>query len=120
MDKMTIKSALFLCNVGVSKRERRKKQKIFVDIELFLDAKKAGQTDSLMHTVNYSEVYDSIKRTIKRKEYRLIESIAENIAEHVLNSFNVNAVNVTVRKPGALARKKVEYVSLEIVRGKDG
>lgn len=120
MDKITIKGALFLCNVGISERERRKKQKIFIDVELFLDAKKAGQTDDLKHTVDYSEVYDSIRRTIKRKKYRLIESIAGNIAKNVLNSFNVNKVSVTIKKPGALARKNVEFVALEIMRGKNG
>ena len=55
MDKIIIKDAKFLCNIGMSSEERRKKQEIFVDIELFLNTKKAAQTDDIKDTVNYLE-----------------------------------------------------------------
>ena len=118
MDKIIIKEARFSCNIGVSQKERRKKQEIVVDAELFLDAKKAAQTDDIKYAVNYSEVYDLIKNIIGMKKYKLVESIAENIARGILNEFSVQKVIVKVKKPKALADRNVKYAAVEIIRKK--
>lgn len=120
MDKIIIKDARFLCNIGVAERERRKKQEIFIDVELFLDIKKMAKpfflSDDLKNTVNYLDVYTSIKRIVEEKGYKLIEALAENVAYKILQNFNVSKVVVRIKKPNALADKKVKYVAIEIMR----
>ena len=37
MDKLIINHAKFRCNVGVTDKERGRRQNIFVDVELFFD-----------------------------------------------------------------------------------
>ena len=118
MDKIIIKEARFSCNIGVSQKERKKKQEIAVDAQLFLDAKKAAQTDDIKYAVNYSEVHDLIKNIIGMKKYKLAESIAENIARGILNEFPVQKVIVKVKKPEALADRNVKYAAVEIIRKK--
>ena len=118
MDKIIIKEARFSCNIGASQKEINKKQEIFVDAELFLDAKKAAQTDNINYAVNYSEVYDLIKNIIGMKKYKLIEAMAENIAKGILNKFFVQKVIVKVKKPEALADRDVKYAAVEIIRKK--
>lgn len=120
MDKIIIKEARFLCNLGVSEKERKEKQDIVVDVELFLDIKKASKTDNIGYTINYSEVYDLIRNIIGKKEYKLIETIAEEISMEILKYFDVNKVVVKIQKPNALADKNVKYVTVEIVREKNG
>jgi dihydroneopterin aldolase len=98
MDRITIKDAGFFCNIGVSSKERARKQKIFVDVGMFLDTRKAAQKDDLKFTINYSDVYHLMKSIAEKKEYRLIETLADGIAEGILGKFNVKKVDVEVRK----------------------
>ena len=118
MDKIIIKGARFSCSIGVSVEERSKKQKIVIDVELFLSARKAAKTDNIKYAVNYSEVHDLIKSLVESKKYNLIEAMAENIAEEILNKFPVKKVLVRVKKPEALSNKNVKYAAVEITRNK--
>jgi dihydroneopterin aldolase len=118
MDKIIIKNACFLCNAGVSQEERRKKQEIFIDIKLFLDIKKASQTDDINKAINYSTIHKSIKNLSENKKYKLIETMAEDIAKNILENFDISEVLVRIKKPQALAKKNVSYVAVEIVRSK--
>ena len=119
MDKIIIKEAKFSCNIGVTEKERGKKQEIFIDAEIFFYTKKPGKTDKIGDTLNYSEIYDLIKKTTEDKEYKLIEAMAENIAEEILGNFSANAVLVRVKKPSALADRNVKYAAVEIIRTKN-
>ena len=119
MDKVIIKEAQFMCNIGVSKEERAKKQNIVVDVELFLNLEKASSTDDIKHTINYSEIHSLMKDIAEEKEYKLIEALAENIAKEILNKFSVKKVRVRIKKPEALANRNVKYVAVEILRKKN-
>ena len=118
MDKIIIKEAKFDCNVGVTDKERGRKQRIIVDVELFADLRKASHTDNIKNTINYSEVYKSIRNVAEKKDYRLIETLAENVAKEILNNSPAKKVVVRVEKPMALAKKNVKYAAVEIIRKK--
>lgn len=118
MDKIIIKNAKFGCNIGVSKKEKKKKQEIIFDIELFLSIKKAS--DDINHTVNYSKVCKSIKKLTNKKEFNLIETIAEETAKMILENFDIKKVLVRVKKPKALKEFRADYACVEIARKKSG
>lgn len=118
VDKITIGGAGIFCNLGVTERERRKKQEILVDIELYADTKKAAKTGKLKDTVNYSEVHKLAKEIAESGKYHLIESLAESIANCILKKFKVSEVLVRIKKPRALAGRNVQYSSIEIIRRK--
>lgn len=115
MDKIIVRDAVFFCNIGVSPKERSRKQKIFADIEVFFDTRKAAQKDDLKFTINYSDVFSLVKNIAEKKEYRLIETLANKIAEGILDKFDAKKVNVGVRK--ALPNFKP---AVEIAREKNG
>ena len=121
MDKIIIKDASFLCNIGVTSKERSKKQKIFIDVKLYLTKKSENLvflSDNIKDAVNYSEVYDLIKKTVEENEYKLIETMTNAIANKILKNFNINKVTVIVKKPNALANRNVKYVAVEVARKK--
>ena len=118
MYKIIIKGATFFCNIGATEEERLKKQKIFVDVELYLNTKKSANLIFLSDTVNYSEVYDLIKKIAENEEYNLIENMADAIANKILKNFDINKVAVRVKKPQALANRNVRYVAVEIIKSK--
>lgn len=117
-DKIIIQGARFLVHLGVSVEERKKKQTIIIDCELFYPLKNAGATDDLQHTLNYSEVHALLKRLVESHEWHLIEAIAEKSAMAVLQSFPVHGIHIVVKKPGALALKDVDYCAVDIMRKK--
>lgn len=120
MDKIIIRGAQFMCNIGVSKEEMAKKQNIFVDVELFVNLKKASLTDNIKNTINYSELHELIKNIAEKKEHKLIEALAEDIANVILKNSSAKKVLVSIKKPMALAKKNVKYASVEITRKKNG
>ena len=117
MDRIIIKDARFLCNVGISAKERKKKQEILIDMELLLNLRKAAESDELKHTVDYSKVCSLAAELIEKKEYNLIEAIARDILDIVLKEFNVKKVIVEVKKPGAL-HGNARYASARIEKRK--
>jgi 7,8-dihydroneopterin aldolase/epimerase/oxygenase len=114
MDKIIIKNAKYLCNVGITKEERKGKQEIIIDIELYFNIKDI--TDFIESTINYSEVNKKIKVVIGNKEYNLIETLANEIADSILKNFKVTKVNITVKKPKAI--ENADYTAIEITREK--
>lgn len=118
MDKIIIKEARFLCNLGYTKEERKTKQEILVDIELFTDVKKSAKSKNIEDTINYSEVHSQIKTLIEDNKYILIETLAEEIAKNILEQFNIKNIMVRVKKPLALRDRNVKYTAVEITRSK--
>ncbi len=116
MDKIMLKNAKLNCNLGVTKKERRKKQLILVNAELFLDLKKASRTDSIKDTINYSQLYKSIKNAAEKKEYNLIEALAGSIAKEILSNYPIKKIIVGAKKHISYA----EYAFVEIKRKKNG
>lgn len=116
MDSIIIKGMQFYGYHGALAQEQQLGQKFIVDVVLSLDLKPAGQTDRLDHTVNYAAVYHSVKQIVEGKPFKLIEALAETIAENILQNFDIQAVNVQVRKPQAPIPGMFDYVAVNITR----
>lgn len=107
MDKIILEDIELEFNIGVTPEERENKQKILVDIELNTNLNKAGETDDIDNTINYSEVYKEIEK-LTNKEFKLLESLANNISDTIVEKFNTN-VTVRVKKPA------IKYAKCAIV-----
>ena len=115
MDKITIKKAVYPCTLGTTKEEQAQKQTVILDINLFFDARKAGASDSLNDTINYSEINKQLKRFIDSKPFCLIEKIAEDVAHIILSNYPTKKVEVIVKKPCGLRNAKYASVSISRV-----
>ena len=116
MDKIIIKEAKFLCNLGCTEEERKNKQEIIIDLELFTDVKKSAASKKLEDTIDYAKVHSVTEEVVEKHEYILIETLAESIAKSILEKFNIEKVLVRVKKPQALKDKNVKYPAVEIMR----
>lgn len=101
---------------GVFEHERRDGQPFVVDLVLHLDLRPAGQTDDLTRTAHYGELAEQVTGLITGEPLNLIEALAERIAGHVLASFPVDAVEVTVHKPKAPIEVPFGDVAVSIYR----
>lgn len=119
MDKIIIKDLHIFAYHGVNPEEKENGQNFYLDIVCFADLQKAGQTDDLNDTVNYSKVVKAVTAAFTARKYDLIERAAQAVADCVLESFEaVKTVRVTLRKPEAPVKADFGYVAVEIERSR--
>jgi len=106
---------------GTTKAEKQVGQRFYLDVEMFLDLRLAGTTDSIHHTVNYQKVYDIICAVTRKRKYNLLEALAEDIVEEILKHFpQLDRIKVKVRKPQVPLCGILDYVEVAINRKNDG
>ncbi|WP_102347975.1 dihydroneopterin aldolase [Bacillus sp. Marseille-P3661] len=119
MDKIYLNKMTFYGYHGAFQEENKLGQRFIVDIVLELDLAKAGQTDDLSETVNYAEVYSTIRDIVEGKPVKLIETVAEKVATALLQQFEtILFCTVTIIKPDPPIPGYYESVAVEIKRGR--
>lgn len=82
-----------------------------------MDLRKAGETDELQETVDYSKIYDIIEYINENNKFRLIERFAHIISREILSTFRqIERIIVRVRKPDAPIEGEFKWVGVEIER----
>lgn len=101
---------------GVLPEEQARPQPFEVDVELVVDLRSPGESDSLEDTVDYSAVSEAVSRVVRSERYQLLERLATRIAEVCKVDARVTAVSVTVRKLHPPVRAMVDHVAVRIER----
>lgn len=102
------------CHIGVSPRERQKNQIITADVALKCDLRRAGQSDRLKDTIDYSVMARTITALAAKRTFCLLESLARHIADIGLANSLVTEIIVKVSKSGVLPN--ISSVEVEITR----
>jgi 7,8-dihydroneopterin aldolase/epimerase/oxygenase len=102
--------------VGVYPEEKTLGQWYEVDLTLWLDLAKAGQSDRLEDTHDYCADIQAIQDLIKTAQFNLIERLAEAIAHHVLQSPQIRQVAVKLTKVAPAISDFMGSVSVQITR----
>ncbi len=114
MDKIIIRELALQAIIGTFPEERRKKQDVFFNLELWCDLAPAGQSDRLEDTVDYKAIKGQVIAMVENSEYFLVERLAQAVADVCLADKRVRKVKVTVDKPAAL--RFCRSVAVEIER----
>ena len=118
MDKICIEELKIFAYHGVFPEENRKGQNFFVNAVLFVDTEKAGLTDDLECSVDYSQVCRVIEEVMTGNVFKLIETAAQRVAEEILRRFPlVEKLEVEIRKPEAPIAMEFGSVSVRAERG---
>jgi len=113
-DRIFIRDLAIRCIIGVEEYERREKQEVLAQISLDVDLRRAGRTDDLADSVDYSSLKKQILQATESSHFRLLEALAQCIADECLKQSKVECVRVAVEKPCAL--RFARTVGVEIVR----
>ena len=117
MDKIIIKELKIFSYHGVNDFEKNKGQSFILDIIIYADLKKAGISDDLFDTVNYSKVVKAATAAFIAESYDLIETAAEKVCEKIFTvSRKINAVDLTLKKPHAPINADFNYIAVNIYR----
>lgn len=115
-DAIHLRGLEFFANHGALPEEQVLGQKFLIDVDIFFDLSKAGNSDQVEDTIHYGEVYEVIKSCVTEERFLLIERLAEEIAGRVLGDFSCLSVRVEVHKPQAPIPGILRDVSVEIWR----
>ena len=119
-DKILLKGLAFYGHHGVSPDEKALGQRFIVDVTMECDARVAGLSDDLADAVDYVPAYEIVKAVMEGESKDLIESVAKDIAGQILETLNVSAVRVTIKKPEVAIRGSIlSYAGLEIYRRRE-
>lgn len=118
LDRIIISDLLLRCIVGINEHERREKQDVLLNVEMWADISGAVKDDDLGKTVDYKVVNKQIIAAVQDSEFYLVESLASSVADICLSHERVEKVRVRVEKPGAL--RFARSVGVELTREKKG
>ncbi len=118
MDKTFIKDLLVRGIIGIRDWEREKIQNILINVTVFSDATRAGETDDIADCVDYSALAKKIQTHAETAARLTVEALANDLAKICLKENGVQKVIVRVEKPGAIRFAK--SVGVEIERSRDG
>ena len=83
---------------GVAPEENKVGPMYTVNVKMVADLSKAMESDDVNDTINYAEVYESIKDEMGTPSH-LIEHAAKRVAERILHDFkSVESVEITLMK----------------------
>lgn len=98
MDRLLLQGMAFTGRHGVRPAEREVPARFRVDVELNADLRRAGASDDLADTVDYTEAFAVVRSVIEGESCELLETLAERIAARLLELDRVEAATVRVAK----------------------
>jgi 7,8-dihydroneopterin aldolase/epimerase/oxygenase len=115
-DRIQIRGLRALGICGALPEEQVRVQPLEVDLDVEADLGRAGQTDDLDDTLDYSAIIAAVEGVIAQERFRLLERLAERIAEVVLSDDRARAVHVSVRKLRPPVPQQVGTTGVQITR----
>jgi FolB domain-containing protein len=116
MDKVFIKDLLVRGIIGINDWERENKQDVIINVTMFADLNKPGDSDDIEESPNYRTIAKMIISYVEQANRFTVEALANDVAKLCLEDKNVHKVRVSVEKPGAVRFSK--SVGVEIERSK--
>lgn len=116
-DRLSVRSMVCMCRIGVTEEERSRPQKLEIDLDLYSDLEAAGRSGDVAQTIDYLDVTSEVRAHLESNTFHLIEAAARTILDRVLERFRVQRAAVRVRKfilPG------VAHIEVEMERMRAG
>ncbi|MEK7485366.1 MAG: dihydroneopterin aldolase [Planctomycetota bacterium] len=115
-NKIILKNLEFFASVGIYDIEKKQKQPVIVDCDLYFSFEKATQTDTLEDTLNYEEIQSYFQSILNKKHFFLIESMASSLMDELFFRFpQLRAAQLVLKKPNAFPKTNA-FAAIELHR----
>ena len=114
--KVIIKDLILNISIGIHAFEKKKKQRVRFNIEIFTNPHIYPNNKDLNTILNYEEVVKKIEKLTHLKHHELIEDLAENILNMIFRNKLVRKINLKIEKIDIL--KKANSVGIEVSKSK--
>ena len=115
-DRISLRGLRAWGHHGVFAFEQDRGQEFIVDVDLSVDISPAAASDRLADTVDYGQVAAEVSAIVTGERFALVETLANRVAERCLAHPHVQAVTVTVHKPGAPIPVPFDDVTVTVSR----
>ena len=116
MDSIQVSGIRAYGYVGYLPEEKVLGQWFEVDLTLWVDLTKAGNTDNIEDTLDYREAISVVKEQITTAKFALVEKLIGAIADKILSLDKVKQVRVKLSKPAAPIPDFSGRITLDITR----
>jgi dihydroneopterin aldolase len=107
--KIFINNFELMASVGAYEVEKEQKQKIIIDLEIYLTNNSETKTDELNQTQDYSQFRTLVKDIINSRHFQLLEILTDKIYEEIIKNEFVLGVKVKITKPDIFYDCEVAY-----------
>jgi len=103
MDSIFVEGLELDCIVGLRPYERRRPQRVRLDLALGLNLTPAARTGRISRTCDYDRVTEQVVALLRFREYRLVEAATEELAAMLFAVYpHLLQVDIRLDKPTAL------------------
>ena len=113
-DKVFIRDLTIDMFAGIYDFERKKKQRVIVNVDMYVECNKNKELDSIDNVVSYEDIVGKVIELASTQHYDLLESFCEDIASLCLSNSKIHRVIVRADKPNIM--KETKTVGIEIIR----
>jgi dihydroneopterin aldolase len=99
--------------VGVSKSERSKRQRLVLNITVWPARDLRDVKDAVSRTVDYSVLSQETKTYLAQQSPKLLETLAQHLTAHLLRKFRIRKISLEIRK---FVLKDAAYASVTVTR----
>lgn len=115
--RLFLKNYEVMSNIGVHDFEKKKKQRLLINVDLFIPlSKSTPKKDNINEVVDYDYIRQTINKLINHGHIELQETLCDNIVKIFLSHPKVKAVLISSRKPDIY--EDCDAVGVEIFRFK--
>jgi dihydroneopterin aldolase len=114
--KVIIKYLILNMSIGIHTFEKKKKQRVKINIEILTNPHVYPNNKDLTTILNYEEVVKKIEKLTHLKHHELIEDLAENIFNMLFKNKLVKKIDLRIEKLDII--KKTNSVGIEVSKSK--
>ena len=114
--KVIIKNLILNIFIGIHGFEKKKKQRVRLNIEVVTNPNIRPNNKDLTTILNYEDLINKIKLLVKKQHHELIEDLAENIFEIIFQNKLVKKTKIKIEKLDIV--KNSESVGVEFSKNK--
>ena len=116
MDTLRIEGIAVNALIGTLPRERERRQRLLIDVEIGLDLKEAARLDDLSFSVDYSKIERRAVEIAENSSFLLLEALAGAVGNMLLSYAPVRRAKVGIFKAAGSAAGRGVRVELEFCK----
>ena len=107
--KILINNLELMASIGVYEKEKKRKQKIVINLEILLTNESEPKNDNFLETQDYSQFRKIIKDIVESQHFELLEILTNKIHSTIIKKRFILGANITVSKPDIFDDCEVAY-----------
>lgn len=115
--KIKLNKMVFFGFHGTQPEERALGQRYIVDFMLETESSKDSKIRYIEDTVDYTRVFDVIKKVMEKHSYQLMENCANHVLNEIIESFpEVIRAEISIKKPGVPINGSLDSAEIIMMR----